>query len=88
MTREQVKKLVIKNNEMIDFYINEELPRQLNARNGRIKVADWFKAQTLINDQGFYEKSMGVLRTCQAAGYDVRIDMQSNKLVWHDGGIY
>ena len=54
--------------------------------NGKISASSWFAAQYLINEQKFFGKAMKILSSVRAMGFDVKVDMQSNKLVW-DGGM-
>ncbi len=81
MTLEDVKRMVQEHNDSIDAYINGPLAKELNAKNGMIRMEQWFKGNALIKEQGFYEKGMAILKPARAAGYDVKMDMQSNKLV-------
>lgn len=83
MTDNAVKTLIEEHNKMIDKFINEELPKQLNVVNGKISMNDWFKANQITKEQHFYEKGMKILKACRKYGYDVKMDMQSDKLVLH-----
>lgn len=82
MTKEEVKARVKAHNEMIDNYINNDLAKELGAKNGKITLDKWFKAQELINKQGFYGKAKELLNELRKAGFDVKINMQDNKLVF------
>lgn len=82
MTKQDVINAIQAHNNAIDNYINGELSKKLNAKNGKIKMDQWFKAQTLIKEQNFYEKGMVILKELRAEGFDVKMDMQSNKLVF------
>lgn len=82
MTKEEAKAKVSAHNEMIDNYINNDLAKELGAKNGKITLDQWFKAQELINKQGFYSKAKKLLNELRAAGFNVKINMQSNKLVF------
>lgn len=82
MTKQDVINAIQAHNNAIDNYINGELSKKLNAKNGKIKMNQWFKAQTLIKEQNFYKKGMVILKELRAEGFDVKMDMQSNKLVF------
>ena len=47
----------------------------------------WFTSQRLIKEKNFYEKATELLRKCRNDGWDVKIDAQSDKLVWYGGRI-
>ena len=81
MTKDEAKAIINKHNESIDNYINNDLAKELGAKNGKISMNQWFKAQELIKAQGFYEKGMEILRDLRSKGFDVKMNMQSNKLV-------
>lgn len=66
-------------NTAVDNYINIELKKYFGGE--KITVAQWFEAQTLIRKQNFYEKGMKILKELRTNGIDVKIDMQSHKLV-------
>lgn len=51
-------------------------------------IAQWFEAQRLIGQQNFYEKGREIMEIVRAYGLDCKINMQSNKLVCSDLGIY
>lgn len=83
MTREMAKELVKNANERIDNYINNQLPVELGYKAGdKIPATEWFKAQELINAQKFYETNYMLLKALKADGFDVKINMQNNKLVF------
>lgn len=50
-------------NESIDHYINAELAEILHAKNGEIKMSQWFEAQRYIELQDFYEKALVIMNT-------------------------
>lgn len=80
--QEKVKRIVKEHNEKIDYFMNVTLAKELNCKDGKVNINDWFKAQELINRQGFYISAKAILDTLRAFGYDVKIDMQTNKLVF------
>lgn len=82
MTREEARAIIQAHNESIDNYINGELARQLGAKDGKVSMNQWFKAQELINAQGFYKKGMAILEDLRRKGFDVKMNMQSHKLVF------
>lgn len=77
-----VKRIVKEHNEKIDYYMNVTLPKELGCEDGKVNICDWFKAQELIGRMGFYHSAKAILDTLRAFGYDVKIDMQTNKLVY------
>lgn len=80
--QEKVKRIVKEHNEKIDYFMNVTLAKELNCKDGKVNINDWFKVQELINRQGFYISAKAILDTLRAFGYDVKIDMQTNKLVF------
>lgn len=81
MTKGEAYEIILMHNKSIDDYINIELAKELNAKDGKISINQWFKAQQLINEQKFYEKGMAILNDLRNQGFDVKMNMQSNKLV-------
>lgn len=81
MTKEEVKRRMQEHNESITRYYEGELAEALGAKDGKISLDKWFKAQELIKAQGFYDKGIKIVRECQAAGFDVKMNMQDNSLV-------
>ena len=81
MKKEEAIKRIKEHNESIDTYINSTLAQELGAKDGKISMNQWFKAQSLINEQKFYEKGMTILQELRNEGFDVKMNMQSNKLV-------
>ena len=92
MTREDVKQLVEHHNRRIDTFISNELPKLLandgikvvTKDNGEheIPINAWFKAQDYIKAMNFYKEAMSILDIVRPLGFDVKINMQSNKLVF------
>jgi len=77
-----VKEIISAHNDSIDNYININLSKILNAKDGKINLTQWFEAQELIRQQNFYEKGRKIQIELRAAGYDVKMNMQSYKLVF------
>lgn len=82
MKEKEVIERVLAHNKMIDDYINNDLVKALNAKNGKITMNDWFKANALIKEQNFYQKGKAILDELRSEGFDVKMDMQSDKLVY------
>lgn len=87
MTQNEVKAKVEAHNMKIDTFINEELPKLLEERgvkvtDGTIPMASWFTAMALIRKQDFYTQGMAILKPARAEGFNVLMDMQSDKLVF------
>ncbi len=78
--KSDVLDLIEKHNNEIDGFIYGELSEKLGAKNGKIRLDQWFKAQELIKEKRFYEKGMDLLKLFRDDGWDVKIDAQSNKL--------
>jgi hypothetical protein len=78
----EVIDIIKAHNESVDKYINGELAKKLHAKNGKIKMDQWFEAQRLIREQDFYGKGNEILKRLRAEGFDVKMDMQANKLVY------
>lgn len=81
MMKEEAIRKIQEHNDSIDTYINSTLAQELGAKDGKISMNQWFKAQSLIKEQNFYEKGMSILQELRSAGFDVKMNMQSNKLV-------
>ena len=92
MTKEDVKQLVQHHNNQIDNFITNEIPKLLendgikvvtkDNREHEIPVNAWFKAQDYIKAMTFYKEAMSILNMVRPLGFDVKINMQSNKLVF------
>lgn len=92
MTKEEVKQLIQHHNNRIDNFISNELPKLLESDGVRvvtkdngeheISINDWFKAQDYIKSMNFYKEAMSILDIVRPLGFDVKINMQSNKLVF------
>ena len=84
ITNEMVKAEIKKHNDSIDNYMNNQLAIDLGYPAGtkEFSMSDWFKAQECIKKQNFYQKAMDILNRYRKMGYDVRISMQDNKLVY------
>lgn len=88
--REIVKGLIQDHNDSIDAYINVTLPRKLRREgyevvDGKISLETWFAAQRLVAEAHFYDKANALCSALRAYGYDVKHDMQSDKLIWNGG---
>ena len=90
--REIVKGLIEDHNDAIDAYINVTLPRKLRRKgyevvDGKISLDTWFAAQRLLAKAHFCDKANTLCTALRAFGYDVKHDMQSDKLIWNGGFI-
>ena len=94
MNRSEVKKLVEMHNNRVDGFINNILPQLLEIAgvkvirnvNGEFEIPmnEWFKAQRFISEMHFYDKAMKILNMVRPLGFDVKISMQDNKLVFNN----
>lgn len=84
MTKTEVIEIIKAWNSKIDSFTTEELPVLLGYPEGTTEISmnDWFKAQQLIREQNFYETGRDIQKGLRNAGFDVKMDMQSNKLVY------
>ena len=92
MTKEDVKQLVQHHNSRIDNFITNELPKLLEDDGVKVVTKDngeheipvnaWFIAQDYIKAMNFYKEAMSILNMVRPLGFDVKINMQSNKLVF------
>ena len=87
ISRNEAEKRVNDWNAHIENFMTNELPRILEERgvrvkNGKISMNDWFKANEIVNEQNFYKTGIEILRELRDAGYDVKMNMQSNELVF------
>ena len=74
-------------NAKLDKFMKDELPELLmsegiRVKNGKISMNDWFKAQTIIQNQHFYEEGHSIQMKLRNAGHDVKMNMQDNTLVF------
>lgn len=92
MTREEVKKLVDMHNNKIDNFTNNILPMLLEKDGVAVTIKDngekfiplngWFKANSLLESMHFYKDAKEILDLVRPLGFDVKINMQSNKLIY------
>ena len=87
MTRDDVVNAVNAWNKKIDNFMQIELPKLLEAegvrvKNGRISMNDWFKANEIVQKQNFYAEGHAIQMELRNAGYDVKMNMQDNTLVY------
>ena len=92
MTKEEVKKMVEMHNNKIDDFTNNILPQLLELAGVKVVTKDngeheipvnaWFKAQDFIKAMNFYKDAMEIIDMVRPLGFDVKINMQSNKLVY------
>ena len=87
MSRDEVANAVEAWNAKIDNFMKNELPKLLEAegvrvKNGKISMNDWFKAASIVNKQNFYKEGHAIQMELRDAGYDVKMNMQDNTLVF------
>jgi hypothetical protein len=92
MTRTEVENIIKMHNNKIDTFINEGLPQLLEMTGVNVVKKDngeyeipmdaWFKAQGFISAMHFYNDAVKILDMVRPLGFDVKINMQSNKLVF------
>lgn len=86
ISKEEARNTVNAWNARIAHFMQEELPALLEAegvhvKNGKIKMNDWFKAQSVIERQCFYTQGHAIQMELRAAGHDVKMNMQDHTLV-------
>lgn len=81
MTRTEVQTIIENHNNEIDNYINNILPSELGKKADELTMGDWFKCQALIGKQDFYNKGRSIQLPLRDQGFDVKMDMQSHKLI-------
>ena len=87
ITRDEAANRVNAWNAKIDNFMKVELPKLLeesgvHVKNGKISMNDWFKAAQIVQNQNFYKEGHEIQMELRNAGHDVKMDMQSNKLVF------
>ena len=87
MNEETARAEIKKWNDSIDRFIQNDLPKLLEAEgikvtNGQIPMSCFFKARAILDRQNFYEKGRALQMELRMQGYDVKMDMQSDKLVF------
>lgn len=92
MNREEVQLAVSNHNYRIERFRDVELPKMLKERGVRVKdgmvnAGGLFLAMQLFDQQNFYKAGMVILDECRKAGWDVKINAQSNELVFRGGKI-
>lgn len=80
MTIETFVQKAIQHNTSIDHFTQVELPKHFGGN--KVTLSRWFEAQRLINEQNFYDKGMVILKEARANGIDVKMNMQTYKLIW------
>lgn len=79
-------------NAQLDYFMTRQFPALLRdngidvSPTGMIKMVNYFKANEILNQQGFRDKAMHILIDCRAAGWNVKISCD-NKLVFNGGRI-
>lgn len=76
-------------NAKIKDFMENKLPELLKAegipvKNGKIPMNSYFKAMQIIQRQNFYKKGHEIQMKLRNAGYDVKMDMQNDTLVFHE----
>lgn len=79
-TEVEVKTLIAENNTKIENFINN-IPQIIGKK--KLTMNDWFKCQELIREQNFYKTSKKLLDELREDGWDIKIDMQSEKLCYY-----
>lgn len=85
-TKEDAINMITRHNNQVNTFINEELPKALGIEDpdhAAINIDQWFKAQALIQKQGFYKQGMAIVKVLRADGYDVKIDGQRETLHYY-----
>ena len=92
MFKEEVKIMVEMHNKKVDNFVNNTLPVLLESKGVKIVVSDngeykipmeaWFTAQSIINTMNFYDDAMQIINLVKPFGYNVKVNMQTNKLVF------
>jgi hypothetical protein len=75
-----VKNMIDENNKSIDAFVNTEIPKRLNA-NKNLSFGQWCSAVGILQAE-IYPKSYALMKKLQSYGFDVKINMQSYKLVY------
>lgn len=93
MTRTEAENMVNNHNNTINDFMKNLLPQLLKIagievtekENGKYEISlnAWFKCQEIIGNMNFYESARKICDDCRSNGYDVKIDMQSNKLAFY-----
>ena len=87
MTRNEAENRVNAWNAKIDNFMKVDLLKLLEengvrVKNGKISMNDWFKAAQIVQNQNFYEEGHAIQMELRNAGYDVKMNMQDNTLVF------
>ena len=87
INRTDAEKMVNDWNEKIRNFMENDLPRLLKengvpVKNGKINMNGWFKANEIIREQNFYEEGHAIQMELRAAGWDVKMNMQDDTLVF------
>lgn len=88
MTSKEMAMVMVKDwNDRIDRFMEETLPVLLSAdgyqvKDGMVPLDAWFAAQRHINAQNFDEAGHHLQMMLRNDGHDVKMNMQSNKLVF------
>lgn len=83
MTKEYCLERISSLNSDYKEFIEKELPKRLNSRDGRINLSQWFQAQQIIKNSGHYERRIHFLECARKEGFDVKINMQTYELSFH-----
>lgn len=85
MTETEVKTRIAEHNDSVNKFLNDELPHLMNKATGKSQftLADWFTAQSIFQQQNFYDKAMKLLKEMRADGWDVKINCQAETLTYY-----
>ena len=92
MTIDEVKTIVELHNNRIDVFNITLLPKILETHGFKVTYNDkgeplftmnaWFKAQSIIDRMDFYDEAKYILNKFRPLGFDIKINMQTNKLIF------
>ena len=75
-----VRNMIDENNKNIDTFVKTEIPKRINA-NKNLIFGQWCSAVGILQAE-IYPKSYALMKRLRGYGFDVKINMQSYKLVY------
>ena len=74
-------------NKRIYTFMEEDFPLLLKGEGikvegGKIAMGDYFRARAVADRQGFYEIGSALVKLLREEGYNVKMDMQTYKLLY------
>ena len=88
MTHDEIRKEIDRLNHEMEIFVEVTIPEMLGCENVRVTIEQWFAAQKILNDSGEKEKRIEFLENARREGHNVKINMQTYKLLLNREPVY